>query len=317
MALVGRDPSYTADLSSAGLTAYTPKIYSKKLLIAFYAKTVFGEISQRDYEGEINSQGDTVVIRTRPTPVIGKYTKGMDLNAVRQFLAPPAMELQITEADFFSIGIDALDEAQNDINALDEWATDTSEAMGNVVDTAVLNNLYTSVDADNTGLTAGAKSHGYNIGTATAATAVSLTKANILDYISYCASILTEQNVPADGNRWMVMPEIFISRINTSDLRSALFTGDQSNQNLRNGRVGEIAGFKIYSSNNVNQIAAQAGVFPIQFGHKLGITFASQLIKNRTIELQNTFGRAMEGLQVYGFKVVKPEAVGCMYAKAG
>ena len=312
MSLVGRAAGYP-DMSSAGNTGYTPKIYSKKLLIAFYAKTVFGEIAQRDYEGEIKSQGDTVIIRTRPTPVIGKYVRGMDLNAVRQFYSPPPMELQITEADFFSVGIDALDEAQNDISALDEWAVDCSEAMGNNVDQGVLNNIYLSVDAKNTGATAGAKSGGYSIGTSGAP--VSLTKATILDYISYCASVLTEQNVPTDGNRWMVLPEIFISRINTSDLRSALFTGDSSNQNLRNGRTGEIAGFKIYSSNNVNPVTGST--FPIQFGHKLGLTFASQLVKNRTIDLQNTFGRAMEGLQVYGYKVVKPTAIGCMYATAG
>lgn len=312
MSLVGRAAGYP-DMSSAGVTGYTPKIYSKKLLIAFYAKTVFGEIAQRDYEGEIKSQGDTVIIRTRPTPVIGKYTRGMDLNAVRQFYNPPAMELQISEADFYSIGIDALDEAQNDINALDEWAIDTSEGMGNSIDQSVLNNIYASVHAKNTGATAGAKSGGYSIGTSGAP--ITLTKANILDYISYCSSVLSEQNVPTDGNRWMILPEIFISRINTSDLRSALFSGDSSNQSLRNGRSGEIAGFKIYASNNVN--AVTGSTFPIQFGHKLGLTFASQLVKNRTIELQNTFGRAMEGLQVYGYKVVKPEAVGCMYAIAG
>ncbi len=312
MSLVGRAAGYP-DLSSAGSTGYTPKIYSKKLLIAFYAKTVFGEIAQRDYEGEIKSQGDTVIIRTRPVVAIGKYTRGMDLNAVRQFYAPANLELQISEADFFSIGIDALDEAQNDISALDEWSIDASEAMGINIDTAVLNNMYAFVHAKNTGATAGAKSGGFSIGTSGAP--VSLTKANILDYISYCSSVLSEQNVPTDGNRWMVLPEIFISRINTSDLRSALFTGDSSNQNLRNGRTGEIAGFKIYSSNNVN--AATGSTFPIQFGHKAALTFASQLVKTRTIDLPNTFGRAMEGLQVYGYKVVKPEAIGCMYATAG
>ena len=312
MSLVGRAAGYP-DLSSAGNTGYTPKITSKKLLIAFYAKTVFGEIAQRDYEGEIKSQGDTVIIRTRPTVAIGKYTRGMDLNAVRQFYAPTNLELQISEADFYSIGIDALDEAQNDINALDTWAIDASEAMGINTDTLVLNNIYTSVHAKNTGATAGVKSGGYNIGTSGAP--VSLTKAVILDYISYCASILTEQNVPTDSTRWMVLPEIFISRINTSDLRSALFTGDSSNQNLRNGRIGEIAGFKIYSSNNVNVVSGST--FPIQFGHKAGLTFASQLVKTRTIDLPNTFGRAMEGLQVYGYKVVKSEAIGSMYAIAG
>lgn len=311
MALVPRVAGYP-DLSSAGTTNYTPKIYAKKLLIAFYAKTVFGEIAQRDYEGEIKSQGDTVIIRTRPTVTVKKYSRGMDLNQARQFVEPPSIELNISEAEFYSVGIDALDEAQNDINALDEWSVDASEAMGISMDTNVLNNIYTSVHAKNTGATAGVKSGGYAIGTSGAP--VSLTKANILDYIVYCDSVLNEQNVPTT-DRWMILPEIFASRINTSDLRSALFTGDSSNQNLRNGKMGMISNFTIYKSNNVN--AVTGSTYPIMFGQKSALTFASQLIKNRVIDLQNTFGRAMEGLQVYGFKVVKPEAMGCMYGTAG
>lgn len=36
---------------SSGPSKYTPIIFSKKLLVKFYQKTVFGEIANRDYEG--------------------------------------------------------------------------------------------------------------------------------------------------------------------------------------------------------------------------------------------------------------------------
>lgn len=311
MALVQRVSGYS-DLSSQGSTNYTPKLYAPKLLIAFYAKNVVADIAQRDYEGQIKGMGDTVVIRTRPTVTTSKYKRGMDLNGARQFVEPPSIELNISEAEFYSVGIDALDEKQNDIDALNEWAQDASESMGNALDINILNNIYTSVHASNTGATAGVKSGGYAIGTS--GSPITLSKSNILDYIVYCDSVLSEQNAPTN-DRWMVVPEIFASRINTSDLRSALFTGDQSNQNLRNGKLGQISNFTIYKSNNVNAVTGTT--FPIMFGQKCALTFATQLVKNRTIELQNTFGRAMEGLQVYGYKVVKPEAMGCMYAVAG
>jgi len=311
MALVPKVSGYS-DLSSQGTTNYTPKLYAPSLLIAFYAKNIVADIAQRDYEGQIKGMGDTVIIRTRPTITTQKYKKGMDLNAARQFVEPASIELNISEAEFYSVGIDALDEKQNDINSLDEWAKDASESMGNALDTNILNNIYTSVNSYNTGASAGKKSGGYNIGTS--GSPITLTKSNILDYISYCSSVLGEQNIP-ETDRWMVIPEIMASRINTSDLRSALFTGDQSNQNLRNGKMGEISNFTIYKSNNLN--AVTGSTFPIMFGHKCATTFATQLVKNRVIELQNTFGRAMEGLQVYGYKVVKPEAMGCMYAVAG
>lgn len=298
---------------SAGTSKYVQQLYAKQLLIALYLQAVYPDICQRDYEGQISKMGDKVIIRTRPTVVVSDYSKGMDLNTIRQYLEPPNIELNIDKAKVYSVGLDDIDEKQFDIDALAEWASDAAASMAIELDADVLNNIYTDVHAKNTGATAGAKSSGYNIGTPGAP--VTLTKANILDYIVYCASVLNEQNVPKDGSRWMVLPEIFLSRINTSDLRSALFTGDSGNPNLRNGRVGQIAGFTIYGSNNID--AVTGSVYPIMFGHKMAVTFASQLVKNRTIELQNTFGKAMEGLHVYGYEVVKREAVGCMYAQAG
>jgi hypothetical protein len=305
-AAAGNYPGYN---SNDGVK-YTPKIYSKKLLLKFYDKTVFGEIAQRDYEGDIKGFGDTVIIRTRPDVVTADYTRNSDLNALRKFYEPQSIELNINKAKFYSVGLDALDEKQFDINALNEWATDASESLGITIDTDVLGNIFTQVHASNTGASAGLRSSGYSIGTSGAP--ITITKANILDYIAYASSVLSEQAVPEDGNRWLIIPEIAASRINTSDLRSALFSGDSGNSVLRNGRMGEIAGFKIYKSNLLTQSAA--GVWPIMFGHKSALSFASQLVKNRTLELQNTFGSAMEGLHVYGYKVTNPKYMGCMHA---
>ena len=55
----------------------------------------------------------------------------------------------------------------------------------------------------------------------------------------------------------------------------------------------------------------------IIYGHKSGLTFASQLLKNETIRSENFFGEKLRGLQVFGYKVIKPEAIGWMYAYKG
>ncbi|MDF1551938.1 MAG: hypothetical protein P1P84_02695 [Deferrisomatales bacterium] len=309
----GSYPNYSSDHASK----YTPVIYAKKLLLKFYDKTVFGEIAQRDYEGEIKNQGDTVIIRTRPAVTISDYTRNMDLRTARQFHEPTAVELQIDKAKFYSVGLDTLDEKQFDINALDEWASDASEAMGITIDTDVLGNIASEANSSNYGLTAGAKSGAYNMGT-TAAPLVA-TKANVLDIVADAASVLTEQAVPEDAERWMVMPTVITNRIQKSDLRTALFTGDSSNQTLRNGRIGMIDNFKIYASNNLTALSGTGAtaIWPVIFGHKGALTFASQLVKQRTLELQDTFGSAMEGLQVYGYKVVNPKYMGYAAVQAG
>jgi hypothetical protein len=44
-------------------------------------------------------------------------------------------------------------------------------------------------------------------------------------------------------------------------------------------------------------------------GHKTAITFASQMTKMETVRNQNDFGDFVRGMNVYGFKVVKPESL--------
>lgn len=308
----GNYPAYSSDHASK----LTPKVYAKKLLIKFYDATVFGEIAHRDYEGEIKAMGDTVIIRTRPDIVVSNYTRNMSLNAARKFYEPSAVELVIDKAKFFSIGLDKIDETQFDINVLDQWAEDGSNSMAIAIDQDVLANIYGQAATGNYGTTAGTKSGSYNLGTS--GSPVVLTKANVLDYIAHAASVLSEQAVP-QTERWMVLPEVIANRINTSDLRSALFTGDQSNAVLRNGRMGEIANFRIYTSNNLTAITGSGAtaVWPIIFGHKSSLAFASQLTENRIIDLQDTFGKAMDSLQVYGYKVCNPKYLGYIAAQAG
>ena len=41
----------------------------------------------------------------------------------------------------------------------------------------------------------------------------------------------------------------------------------------------------------------------------MGFTFASQMTEMETLRAQSTFGNIVRGLQVYGYQVVKPEAL--------
>jgi hypothetical protein len=49
--------------------------------------------------------------------------------------------------------------------------------------------------------------------------------------------------------------------------------------------------------------------FNVSAGHKMGFTFASQMTDMETIRAESTFGNIIRGLQVYGYQVVKPEAL--------
>ena len=64
--------------------------------------------------------------------------------------------------------------------------------------------------------------------------------------------------------------------------------------------------FTIYVSHNLYKSGSE---FSILAGHKSGFTFASQMTNMETIRSETTFGNIIRGLQVYGYKVVKPEAL--------
>jgi hypothetical protein len=54
------------------------------------------------------------------------------------------------------------------------------------------------------------------------------------------------------------------------------------------------------------------------FGHKMALTFAAQLTESEgPLRHPDYFGNFYRGLNVYGYKVIKPEALGHFYACKG
>lgn len=298
------------DYSSTGTSKFIPQIWSTKLVVKFYKTTVFGEISNTDYEGEISDMGDKVIIRTTPDITINDYRKGQNLD----YESPESanIELLIDKGKSFSYRADDIDKHQADIAYVDKWADDASQQMAITVDSDVINNVYTDANASNIGTTAGAVSSSYNIGTT--GSAVAVTKNNVIDSIVDCASVLTEQNVPM-VDRWFVIPTWMANYIKKSDLKDASMTGDTVSP-LRNGRLGIIDQFTIYVSNNYTAVSDGGNdCYNVLFGHPTAITFAAQMTKMETLRNPNTFGDLVRGLNVYGYKVIKGESLGVLYCR--
>jgi len=138
---------------------------------------------------------------------------------------------------------------------------------------------------------------------------VGLDKTNILDFLVDIGTVLDEQTIPQTG-RWCVLPPLFCGMLKKSDLKDASMTGD-SQSVLRNGRLGTINQLTLYSSNQIATTADASGVTAhnIIAGTRHAITFASQLLNTETIPNPSDFGDLLRGLQVYGFKVIKEEAL--------
>ena len=286
---------------------FIPEIWSGKLIENFYDATVLAAISNTDYEGEIRSQGDTVNIRTQPNITIRDYVKGQNL--VVENPDKPKLQLVIDKGEYFACVEDDIDKVQSDIKLMDMWSKDASEQMKVKIDQRVLTDMLPDIGTYNKGATAGQQSGAFNLGTT--ASPLTVTKdgaggtTSVIDLIVDMGTVLDEANCPEQA-RFIVIPARMAGLIKKSELKDASITGDSASP-IRNGRLGMIDRFTLYVSHNLK--VDTGGKFNLIAGTKMGLTFASQMTEMETLRAQSTFGDIVRGLQVYGYKVVKPEAL--------
>jgi hypothetical protein len=299
-------------------TAYSgtfiPALWSGKLAQKFYAATVFGEIANTDWQGDITGMGDTVIINTIPTISINDYEIGQNL--AYEVPAPSTVSLTINKGKYFGVNVNNVLELQAKPKLMDVFTNDAAMQMKIAIDTDVLAGTFDQGSADNKGDEAGARSGAYDLGTDT--TPVQLSAQNILEKITALSSVLDEQDVP-ETDRFLVITPVERQILMQSNLAQAQFMGDPSSI-LRNGKIGMIDRFTVYVSNLVPRAAADkdwtggtdngtAKRHAVMAGHKSAITFASQIAKVESLQNPNDFGTLIRGLNVYGYKVVQPEAL--------
>lgn len=292
-------PDYASSGTTGTDSRFIPEIWSGKIAPKFYRTTVLGDITNNDWEGEVKQKGDIVTIRTRPTITVRDYEVGGGLTYEKPTSAD--LQLNLNRAKYWGVELEDVDRVQSDLMLMNEFSTDASEQMAITVDADVLGGIYSSASASNAGTTAGTVSSSFNLGSA--ASIVSITSANVIDYITRHASVLQEANIT--GQYWMVLPVWMCNRILNSDLKDASLSGD-SESIVRNGRVGKIADTTIYMSNQLKVVGSGTNIIS---GVKSCVAFASQITKVEDLRNPNDFGDIIRGLNVYGYKVVNGDGI--------
>lgn len=301
-------------------TAYSgtfiPEIWSAKLIEKFYDATVLAAISNTAYEGEIKKHGDKVKMRQRPTMTIRTYEVNQALVVDRPSVG--IVELDIDKGEYFNVALDDVMKVQTDVDLMNQWSSDASEQFKITIDRKVLLSMVNGATVKNRGSTAGRISNNLTLGVA--GTPVTITRTNAIDYLILLGQALDEQNIPETG-RYVVLPPWFTSLLKRSDLRDASLTGDGTSV-LRNGRLGMLDRFTLYSSNLLPTSVTDGiggndsdGATYIYAGHKNSLTFASQLSEMEVIRSEQSFSNLMRGLQIYGHKIIDSTALAQLYAK--
>jgi hypothetical protein len=305
-------------------------LYAGKTIKRYYENSIIPFISNTDYEGMIKAQGNEVRIRMVPEIAIEDHAIGDVITNQRPMTTSKV--LVIDKAKRWSFIIEDIEQVQTDLkNRVGEWSTNAAENLDAVIATDVLAAVPSQVGLANVGTTAGAVSGMINLGgttdNAAATDFIELTSANIMKKIVELGAILDEQNI-GDAGRWLLIDPLTAALLKSSDIKDASLTGDGKSP-FRNGLVGQVDRFTVFTTNRLSRTLASNhtpnGVLELVpsnyytnmlFGTNEAITFATQLTKNKMQDDPNGFDMIYRGLQVYGYKVIRPEAIGLLRAQA-
>lgn len=286
------------------LTAFVPQIWSKRVLKRLDRINVAlacGAVNH-DFEGEIKAAGDTVFVRTYGNVTMMPYRRGTAISY--QNLAPSKEALTINDAAYFTFKVDDLDEAQNDLSAIDGYSQRAAVAMNELIDT---------------------KCFGYTTSAATANQVTSGGSAYTIDAdTSYTTLVdagkrLDLQNVPSEG-RWAVVGpthKAFLLQ-STKYFVRATELGDtvvrmgrlEMAANKAPGFIGQAAGFNLFTSTGLP--TDSTGTY-CPFGAPGVISYAGQIRKIQRITLQDEFAEAVRGLILHDGTVFAEHAKGLGY----
>ena len=268
-----------------------PQLWAGRMLNNLNDAHVYANALNRDYEGEIRAMGDRVKINSIGRVTINTFTKNAALNAP-ETLDDSYVNLIIDQGDYFNFEIDDVDKAQHKVTVMNDAMQEAAWGLADVADAFIAALLDSGTSATNQ------------------LTALTTVGSGVTDDDAYEAIVdldvqLSEQNVPRDGNRWVIVPPWFEGELR-KDNRFVSFGTSENRAQLRGKPVGEASGFNVWQSNNVPVTAL---AYTILSGHKLAATYAEQITNTVPFRPEDSFSDAVKGLHIYGAVVTRPYAI--------
>jgi hypothetical protein len=270
-----------------------PDLWSARLLVALRKNAVGVNLCNRDYEGEIRRQGDSVKITSIDNVTISDYTQHADLTI--EALGDTSQSLLIDQAKAFAFAVERIEQVQAvaGSSAIDQGLDNASYQLADVADAFILDKINDAAEGTST-----------DLGTI----AVHTDAEAMYDAFVDLNKVLSQNNVPKSGRFAVVSPAVMAS---LTKLNLLVGAGDALGADTRTtGWVGRLAGLDIFESNNlpaVTDAAATGGL--VIAGHRIATTYADQIVETSRVPMERRFADLVKGLHVYGVKVTRPAAV--------
>ncbi len=278
---------------------FIPQIWSRMILTELYKSQVYAQpgVANRDYEGDIQNQGNSVKINAIGAITVSAYSKNTDMSSPEE-LDDAGTTFVISQADSFNFQVDDVDRVQQTPKLMGEAMTKAAYALSDKADIYVAGVMAAAVPSGNTLGSVGSPKT--DLGTA----------GNAYDYLVSLGVLLDEANVPSSG-RFAAVPPWFYALLK-KDTRWTHSTA-MGDQLLRTGIVGDVDGLAVLKTNNVPKTSATTE-FRIIAGHGIATTYADQISQVKAYSPEKRFADAVKGLHVYDAMVVRPQALAMLVA---
>lgn len=266
-----------------------PTIWNNRLVTALKRVLIFANLTNQNYTGDV-TRGGTVKINQIGEVDVNDYTAYSDMTF--QTLDDASLSMKIDQQKYFAFQLD-----QTDVRFI------PPDVMGAGIDRGMYR-VRNTIDAFIAGKYTEA---GVTYGTA--ASPKQASSGTIVQYLAEFRETLLEADIPAE-NLWATVPPWIFTKLFLAGVADKMPNADVFAQ----GWVGGIAGFsRLYMSNNCAMSNTTTTTVLASSGNE-AIAYAGAIDGDiRILPAEARRATNVDGLWVYGAKVVRPDMLGCLY----
>lgn len=271
---------------------FTPEVFSKLMRRNLDPQSVWYDLVNRDYEGEIKAKGDVVHIRQAGNISVKDYVKGTAMT----YESPKGnvIDLTIDQQKYFAFEIEDIDKVQSDLELVNKYIARAQSEITLVKDTYIATKVWDGIHNDNmlTAVDALDKDNIYNLFT------------RLMARLRWVSAI-KNNGTGYDGKRpWAVVdPDVFGIILEAPQATKATIEGDKT---TREGTVIRFAGFDVKISNHTDPTAKTKKIIT---GTTEGFSYADQIAKTQSLRDKDSFSNYNSGLYLYGGVVSQEKAL--------
>lgn len=273
-------------------TSFIPSIWNAHLELAFRENAIAANLVNREYEGDA-SMGNVVKVNQAGAIQVYNYATG-EANAsaaarttAAHAVATTSVDLSINQEKNFDFYVDDIDRAQA-AGSMGVYTVSAGQGLAEDADKFILSGISTAATLVRTGT--GSDSTPLAISTGDQA----------FDVIRDLRKTLNKQHVPT-GDRVLVCNAEFESMLLSASSKLSNVNTSGSPEALRNGAVGRLLGFDIYTSENMPETTKAACLA----WYRPSYAFVSQVTKTEALRATDRFADRLRGLHVYGGRAVR------------